>query len=110
MSDRSLPDGHEDRSGVLAGLFNDTISAQTAAERLASLTADDDSFEGGLNVTWGTIIVIARKASYDDLEKLATMLADMASLPAMVSENGQQLWLHGLRVWSEYSDRYALRQ
>ncbi len=99
MASRSPPDGYERRLTILADHFADRTTSKDAAERLASLTLEEKP-ETGLNMTWGSIITIARESGHH-LEKLANVLVEMTKLPPAKDENGEQLMLYGLRIWGQ---------
>ena len=103
MTNRSPPKGHEPRDAILSDLFNSRISAQVAAERLASLTLEDaDGVESGLSVTWATIMIAAYDSpGLEHLEKLKDLLVSMAKLSPPKDESGNALSFYGLSMWSE---------
>lgn len=97
MADRSPPEGHERRAKLLEAHFTGRISASDAAERLASLSLEENP-EAGLSCTWASITLVARESD-EHLEKLADVLVNMSRLPAAKDANGHPLMMYGMRVW-----------
>ncbi|KAJ6137196.1 hypothetical protein N7471_003682 [Penicillium samsonianum] len=89
------------RFAILQDLFSDSISAQKAAEYLASISlADDSDPEGGITSLWSLIF----KCAYDFPEhhvKLVTVLVQLSKLPNAKTSNGDSILLHDMQVWKD---------
>ncbi|KAJ5970270.1 uncharacterized protein N7479_000188 [Penicillium vulpinum] len=86
---------------ILEDLFSDSVSAQQAAEYLASISlADDLEPEGGITSLWRLIFKCAYKFP-EHHDKLANMLVRLSKLPNAKSSNGESILLYNMQVWKD---------
>ncbi|CDM38198.1 hypothetical protein DTO013E5_8639 [Penicillium roqueforti] len=89
------------RLAILQDLFSDSVSAQHAAEHLASISlADESDLEGGITSLWSLIF----KCAYNFPEhhdKLVNVLVQLSKLPNAKKSNGDSIVLYDMQVWKD---------
>ncbi|OQE40924.1 hypothetical protein PENCOP_c005G02385 [Penicillium coprophilum] len=89
------------RFAILQDLFNDGVSAQKAAEYLASISlANDSGPEGGITSLWSLVFKCAYKFP-EHHDKLVNMLVQLSKLPDAKTSNGDSIVLHDMQVWKD---------
>ena len=89
------------RLAILQDLFSDSISAQQAAEHLASISlADDSDLEGGITSLWSLIFKCAYNFP-DHHDKLVNVLVQLSKLPNAKTSKGNSIVLYDMQVWKD---------
>lgn len=89
------------RLSIIQDVFNQTISRQTAAEKLASISlSDDTTTEGGVGRLWNLVIDTAREFP-EHQDKLVDILVRISKLPDAKTNQGERLVLYDMQVWRD---------
>ncbi|OJI98347.1 hypothetical protein ASPVEDRAFT_161509 [Aspergillus versicolor CBS 583.65] len=90
------------RLTILRDLFADSISAPTAANKLAEATlSDDTTLEGSLGRLWNLVLTLACE-NPEHQDKLVDVLVDLSELPSPDAEQGSgPLTIHEMEVWKD---------
>lgn len=91
-------DGLEERRNILQRLFRGSISTQSAAEQIASISLQESDAEDGLIDTWMAITDDAKVTS-EHHESLSRLMDRLSRLPSPTDEAGNQLKVNSERIW-----------
>lgn len=87
------------RNEILNPCFQGNLTPQSAAEQLASMTLSSPDVENNLEITWDVILVPVREVP-EHHDKLIDVLHHLSRSESAQDENGEQLKVHSMRVWS----------
>ncbi|CAG8199396.1 unnamed protein product [Penicillium nalgiovense] len=86
---------------ILQDLFSNNVSAEQAAEYLASISLEDESDpEGGITSLWSLIFKCAYKYP-EHHDKLVNVLVQLSKLPNAKTSNGEPILLYDMQVWKD---------
>ncbi|KAJ5493750.1 hypothetical protein N7463_009837 [Penicillium fimorum] len=89
------------RFAILQDLFSDNVSAQQAADYLASISlANDSDLEGGISSLWSLIFKCAYEFP-EQHDKLINLLVKLSKLPDAKVPNGDSIMLYDMQVWKD---------
>lgn len=98
-----LTRGRSEQDEILWRFQAGLISAQTAAEMLASAALAGDP-EHGVYRTWEPIMQAIRDSSDERQTMLVDLLVHMANLPPAEDSDGDQLEAHDMLLWGVLHD------
>ncbi|KAJ5769899.1 uncharacterized protein N7511_001950 [Penicillium nucicola] len=93
-------DMHTAELAVLKDLFSDKISAQNAAESLASIQLSSTDLESNVSSLWSFIIKCAYEFP-DHQPQLVDSLVQLSKLPDAKAPNGDPIRLYDMCVWKD---------
>ncbi|KAJ5131441.1 uncharacterized protein N7515_007480 [Penicillium bovifimosum] len=89
------------RLAILHDLFSDSISAQKAAEHLASISlANEEEPEEGITSLWKLIIKCAYELPQQH-DKIVDVLVQLSKLPDAKTSSGEPILLYEKQVWKD---------